>query len=164
MKPAVFFDRDGVLNIDKGYIFQPKDFEWNEGAREAIALLSQKDYLVFVVTNQSGVARGFYSEDDIKNLHAFMQEELAKIGTQIDAFYYCPHHPDGSVPGYTRECDCRKPAPGMIEAALGDFAIDKEKTFLVGDKPTDVKAAENAGIKGYLYKQGNLKNFVEGLF
>ena len=156
MKPAVFFDRDGVLNKEKHYVYKKEDFEWQPGAIEAISFLQQKGYYVFVVTNQSGVARGYYSYEDVENLHSYMQKQLKENDGHIDAFYYCPHHPD-----FSAECSCRKPKPGMLLKAMAEFAVDKEHSFLVGDKPSDIEAAKNAGIKGYLYKDGNLLEAIK---
>ena len=151
MKPAVFFDRDGVLNIEKRFVHKPEDFEWMPGATDAVGLLNRLGYYVFVVTNQSGVARGFYRMEDVTALHGFMNGELAARGAKIDAFYICPHHPDFGPP-----CLCRKPQPGLLLAAVDEYAVDKERSFLLGDKKTDTDAAANAGIKGYLFCAGNL--------
>lgn len=161
MQPAVFFDRDGVLNHDKGYLYQPADFEWIPGAVEAIRMLNSFGYLVLVVTNQSGVARGYYSEDDVARLHDWMNTELAKSGAHIDGFYYCPHLADGSVAEYRLACECRKPLPGLILQAFGVWEIDKARSFLIGDKDSDVQAAEAAGIRGFFFPGGNLADFVK---
>ncbi len=155
-KPAVFFDRDGVLNVDNGYNFRKEDFVWVVGAREAIKLLNDLDYYVFVITNQSGVARGYYTEDDVIKLHDWMNEELKKSGATIDGFYYCPHLPEAAVEKYRICCQCRKPAPGMIMQAMNDWPVDKGKSFLIGDSVRDVEAAEKAGIEGYLFQEDNL--------
>jgi D-glycero-D-manno-heptose 1,7-bisphosphate phosphatase len=160
LQPAVFFDRDGVLNHDQGYLYRPTDFEWIPGAVEAVRHLNSLGFLVFVVTNQSGVARGYYSEDDVDGLHAWMNAELAKFGAHIDAFYYCPHLPDGTVQEYRRDCRCRKPLPGLILQAFDEWEIDKERAFLVGDRLSDVQAAEAAGIRGFMFPGGNLLDFV----
>jgi len=163
MKAAAFLDRDGVLNVEKGYVFKVEDFEWQQGAIEAVKLLNEKGYYVFVVTNQSGIARGMYTEDNMKKLHDFMQEQLAAQGAKIDAFYHCPHHPEGKLFKYASFCDCRKPKPGMIFQAMDNHEVDTSKSFLIGDKPTDVRAAENAGIKGYLYSDGDLSELVKSI-
>ena len=163
MRPAVFFDRDGVLNVEKNYLHRQEDFEWQTGAPEAIAWLKEQGYLVIVVTNQSGIARGYYAEADMHALHDHMQALLQPYGASIDAFYHCPHLPNGTVPAYARECCCRKPGPGMIEQALADYEIDCSRSFLVGDKPSDVQAAEAAGLDGYLYEGGSLLAFVRNV-
>lgn len=161
MRPAVFFDRDGVLNSDKGYLYRAEDFEWMPGAAEAVRYLNGRGYLVFVVTNQSGVARGYYSEEDVVRLHGWMNAELAKFGAHIDAFYYCPHLPDGSVEAYRCACECRKPLPGLILQAFGEWNVDKDRSFLVGDRLSDVQAAEAAGISGFTFPGGNLYDFIK---
>ncbi|WP_346353551.1 HAD family hydrolase [Azotosporobacter soli] len=160
-KPAVFFDRDGVLNVDKGYLYQPDELVWIAGAREAIRYFNEHDYRVFVVTNQSGVARGYYTECDVQSLHEFMNEELQKIGAHIDAFYYCPHHPKAKLDVYRLDCECRKPLPGMIRRALGEWPVELQASLLVGDKVSDVEAAQAAGIKGLLFEGSDLYEFLQ---
>jgi D-glycero-D-manno-heptose 1,7-bisphosphate phosphatase len=161
LQPAVFFDRDGVLNSDKGYLYKAADLEWMPGAMEAVQDLNSRGFLVLVVTNQSGVARGYYSEADVVELHGWMNAELAKFGAHIDKFYYCPHLPDGSVAEYSLSCQCRKPLPGLVLQALGEWDIDQGQSFLIGDKPSDVQAAEAAGIRGYIFPGGNLHDFIK---
>lgn len=160
---AVFFDRDGVLNVDVAYLYKIEDLRWIDGAREAVAYLTQLGYKIFIVTNQSGIARGYYTVEQMNELHAYMQREFAAAGGKIEKIYYCPHHPEGSVPEYTGVCDCRKPKPGMLLQALAEYDIDKEQSFLVGDSKRDVEAAEAAGVKGYLYTGGNLLDFVKNI-
>ena len=160
---AVFFDRDGVLNKDVDYLYKISDLRWVEGAREAVAYLTQLGYKIFIVTNQSGIARGFYTVEDMQKLHENMQRKIAASGGRIEKIYYCPHHPEGSVPEYTGVCDCRKPKPGMLLQALAEYDIDKEQSFLVGDSKRDVEAAEAAGVEGYLYTGGNLLDFVKNI-
>ena len=160
-RQAVFFDRDGVLNVDHGYVYCQQDFEWMPGAIEAIRFLNNHSYQVFVITNQSGIARGFYKEEDVQLLHQFMNEELQKQGAHIDAFYYCPHHVDGTVAEYQKSCTCRKPKPGMIRRALEEWSLDNKHSFMIGDKPSDVEAAKAAGMAGYLFTGGNLYEFIK---
>lgn len=160
---AVFFDRDGVLNEDVAYLYKIADLRWVEGAREAVAYLTQLGYKIFIVTNQSGIARGYYTVDEMQQLHEYMQREIAAAGGKIEKIYYCPHHPEGSVAEYACTCDCRKPKPGMILNALAEYDIDKEQSFLIGDSKRDVEAAEAAGIKGYLFTGGSLLDFVKGI-
>ncbi len=161
LKPAVFFDRDGVLNIEKGYVFEISDFVWIEGAKEAIKYFNEKDYLVFVVTNQSGISRNYYSEKDVIELHQFMSDELKKINAKIDEFFYSPWHPEGINKDYERVAHLRKPSPGMLELAQSKWPINKTSSFLIGDQITDIKAAENFGIKGYQFNGDNLLDFVK---
>lgn len=158
---AVFFDRDGVLNVDVAYLYKIEDLRWIEGAREAVAYLTQQGYKIFIVTNQSGIARGYYTVEQMERLHSYMQQEIAAYGGRIDKIYYCPHHPEGSVAQYTCSCSCRKPKPGMLLQAFAEYDIDKEQSFLIGDGKRDVEAAEAAGVKGYLFTGGNLLDFVK---
>ena len=150
---AAFFDRDGVLNVDKSYLYKIEDLEWIDGAKEALAYLTQQGYTVFVVTNQSGIARGYYTVDDMNKLHNYMEQQVAAEGGKIEKFYYCPHLPEGKIAEYAVECDCRKPKPGLILRSFEEYDIDKDAAFLIG--------AEAAGIKGYLFSGGNLLNFVK---
>jgi D-glycero-D-manno-heptose 1,7-bisphosphate phosphatase len=156
----VFFDRDGVLNRDVGYLHRPEEFEWLEGAKTAIRLCNEAGYFVFVVTNQAGVARGYYEESDVEALHAWMRQELAREGAHIDAFEYCPHHLDGVRPEYRRACRRRKPQPGMVLDLLTRWPVDKQASFLIGNTQGDLDAAAGAGIRSYLYEGGDLAAFV----
>ena len=157
----VFLDRDGVINADIGYLWRQEDCMWIPGAPEAIRLFNDKGWPVAVVTNQSGVARGYYRETDVQALHAWMKTALAvACGAHIDAFYYCPHHIKGLIPEYAVDCECRKPKPGMIKQGLKDFGADPEACLLIGDNLSDVAAAEAAGIRGFLFPGGNLRDFV----
>jgi D-glycero-D-manno-heptose 1,7-bisphosphate phosphatase len=162
-KPAVFLDRDGVLNEDKGYVGTLDRFEWLQGARDAVKALNDAGYYVFVVTNQSGVARGYYGEEDVLTLHAHMQRELAAVGAHIDAFAYCPYHPEGSVVSYRRVSFHRKPAPGMILDLISTWPVLLEDSVLYGDQETDMQAAECAGILGILCRDANLLDEVREL-
>jgi D-glycero-D-manno-heptose 1,7-bisphosphate phosphatase len=162
-RPATFLDRDGILNVDKSYVCRREDFVWIEGAKPAVKALNDAGYLVVVVTNQAGVARGFYDEDAVRSLHEWINEELRQEGAHIDAFYYCPHHRDGVLERYACECNSRKPAPGMILRALREWSICRERSFLIGDKDSDIAAAQSAGLPGHLFKGGNLLTFVDGL-
>ena len=160
-RPAVFFDRDGVLNHDTGYIFETSKLKWIDGAREAVKAVNDAGYFAFVVSNQSGVARGFYEENDIHSLHRWMADEMASMGAHIDAFEYCPDHPEGAIERYRRESDRRKPAPGMITDLLRRFPVNLDDSILIGDKTSDLEAAHAAGLKGYLFSGGNLDAFVK---
>ena len=163
MRKTVFFDRDGVLNVERNYLYKIEEFQWQTDAVAAIKLLQAQDYRIIVVTNQSGVARGYYNEADVSKLHNYMQSQLALQQTRIDAFYYCPHLPDASRAEYAQECDCRKPGPGMILKAMQEHEVLKEQSFLIGDKESDLQAAQAAGIRGYLYQQGSLLEFVKNV-
>jgi D,D-heptose 1,7-bisphosphate phosphatase len=150
-RPALFLDRDGVVNVDHGYVGSIDRFEWMPGAVETIRAANDAGYLVFIVTNQAGVARGYYGEDSVRAIHAHMQRELRARGGHVDDFRYCPYHPDGIVPEFSRQSDNRKPSPGMLLDLMEQWPVNLEKSFLIGDQPTDIKAAQNAGIKGYLF-------------
>ncbi|WP_303816579.1 HAD family hydrolase [Selenomonas ruminantium] len=157
---AVFFDRDGTLNVDIAYLHRPEDFIWIEGAKEAIKYVNDKGYLAILVTNQSGVARGYYPEEDIKAVYDWMNKELAKIGAHLDALFYCPHHPTGKIPAYTKICSCRKPDTGMVDEACLRFNIDRSKSYLVGDSERDLECAQKAGVQGIRFSGGNLLNCI----
>jgi D-glycero-D-manno-heptose 1,7-bisphosphate phosphatase len=148
MRPAVFLDRDGVLNVDHGYTFRLEDLELMPTATAAVRLLNDAGYYVIVVTNQSGVARGLYPETAVKLFNAHLQDALLADGARIDAFYYCPHHPDGKIKELAIRCHCRKPQPGMLEQAARDRPIDLSRSFLIGDKDHDVEAAQAFHIRG----------------
>ncbi|MDE2376688.1 HAD family hydrolase [Bradyrhizobium sp.] len=162
-RPAVFFDRDGVLNEDSGYVFEIHKLRWVSGAREAVKAVNDAGYFAFVVTNQSGVGRGLYREEHIHALHRHMAEELARIGARIDAFEYCPDHPEAVIARYRRVSDRRKPAPGMILDLLKRYPVDVGRSFLIGDKPSDIEAARAAGMSGYLFSGQDLERFVRPL-
>lgn len=162
-RPAVFFDRDGVLNQDHGYVHRPEDFDWVDGAIQSIKLFNDNGWLVFVVTNQAGVARGYYDESQVHSLHAWIQDELRQHGAHIDAFYYCPHHPEGTVSALTKTCTCRKPEPGMLLAALQEWPVDTDRSILIGDKESDIEAAKQAGITGILFTGTGLYEIVSRL-
>jgi D-glycero-D-manno-heptose 1,7-bisphosphate phosphatase len=147
-RPAAFLDRDGVLNIDHGYAHRPDQIEWTEGAAEAVRILNEAEYYVLVVTNQSGVARGLYDEEAVRSLHTHMQNVLSAQGARIDAFYYCPHHPEGTIKSLAVECRCRKPGPGMLEQAAREWPIDIGASFLIGDRDNDIAAAAAFNIRG----------------
>ncbi len=161
-KPACFFDRDGVLNIDKGFVYKYEDFEWIEGAIDAIKFLKENDYYIFVVTNQSGIARGMYSIEDVNILHQSINTHLMKHGTKIDDFFISPSHPDFKNK-FSNLFNLRKPETGMLDLAFKKWKFDKEKSFLLGDKLTDIECAEKFGIKGFLYEDGNLCTFLKSI-
>ena len=161
MNKAIFFDRDGTLNVDLDYLCDFEKFQWIDGAVEAIKFLNDNNYLVIVVTNQSGVARGFFTEDDVKSFHKQMNEELKNFDAHIDEFYYCPHHPQGVIAKYKIDCECRKPKSKMIEDACKKFNIDKSKSLMIGDKVRDVECGENAGVRSILFEGGNIFDLIK---
>lgn len=159
-RAAAFLDRDGVLNVDHGYVHRLDRLDLIAGAAEAVRLLNEAGHLVIVVTNQSGVARGYYEEADVERFNGELARQLAAQGARIDAFYYCPHHPQGSVARYAVRCDCRKPKPGLLEQAAHDFAIDRAKSFLIGDRDGDSEAAAAFGIRGIRF-DGKTQSLVD---
>ena len=161
LRPAAFLDRDGVLNVDHGFVYRPDQFIWIDGAVDAVKRLNDFGYLVIVVTNQSGVARGYFGTADVERLHAWINQELAGVEAHVDAFYYCPYHPTEGKGVYARESDWRKPAPGMLLQAMADWPIERDKSFLIGNAPRDIEAARRAGVRGYLFQGGNLLDFVD---
>lgn len=161
LRPALFLDRDGVINLDKGYVSRIEDFEWVDGAADAIAAFNARNWFVFVVTNQSGIARGYYSEEDMHTLHDWMEKELNSRGARIDRIYHCPFHQEGEIARYRKDSIDRKPKPGMLLQAMADYLVKREGSFLIGDKDTDIQAAHAAGVGGFLFKGGNLAQFAE---
>ncbi len=143
MTKAVFIDRDGVINSDEGhyYVYKVNDFVFNPHVAESLSLLKKNGFLLIMITNQGGVAKGEYTEHDIIQVHDYMQAQLSKHNAAFDAIYYCPHH------NAVSECDCRKPKPGMILNAVKDYNIDLNCSFLIGDSERDIEAGNAAGIK-----------------
>lgn len=146
VKKAIFLDRDGTINIDHGYVHKIDDFHFIEGSIEALEELKNMGYLLVLVTNQSGIARGYFSEDEFLQLTEWMDWSLADRNVDLDGIYYCPHHPEG-LGEYRQDCDCRKPKPGMLLQAIEELNIDPAQSFMVGDKVEDLKAAVSANVK-----------------
>ncbi len=147
---AVFLDRDGTINIEKHYLYRISDFEYIEGAVEGLKELSDMGFLLVVVTNQSGIARGFYTEEDYRKLDEWMKADLLEKGIMIAGSYYCPHLPDGAVKEYARECECRKPKTGLYWQAAKELNINMDKSFAIGDKVRDLSICRESGVKGIL--------------
>lgn len=160
-RPAIIFDRDGVLNVNHGYVGEIERFEWTENAIEAVKYANDRGYFTFVFTNQAGIARGYYTEQAMHTLHKFMQENLRAQGAHIDAFAYCPHHIAGIVPELAISCDCRKPSPGMLLELQAAWPIETKGTLVIGDQPTDIQAAEAIGYDSAQYSGGSLSEFLK---
>ena len=159
-----FLDRDGVINsskINKGYIGDIKDFKWIKGAKKTIKYLKSNKYKIIIVTNQSGIARGYFSFRDVYRVHRYLRSELKKIGTYVDKIYFCPYHKERNVKKYKRSSILRKPRIGMFLKANKIWRIDKKNSFIIGDQITDMEFAKNAGIKGYLFNENDLYKFVK---
>lgn len=154
MKKVIFLDRDGTINIEKDYLHKIEDFEFEPGSLEALKIFNQLGYEVIVVTNQSGIARGYYSEEDLIKLNKFMVEKIKEAGGNVLECYFCPHHPEKGIGDYKKDCQCRKPNPGMLNEAMKKYHISKEESYMVGDKVSDIEAGERAGVKPILVKTG----------
>ena len=151
---AIFIDRDGTISYEVGYVNHPDRFKIFPFSGRAIQMINASPFLAIVVTNQAGVARGYFTEDLIPVVHERLKQQLAEEGAYLDAIYYCPHHPAGSVKEYAIDCPCRKPKPGMLYKAKDDFNIDLEKSYVIGDKITDIELAKNVGAKGVFVLTG----------
>jgi D,D-heptose 1,7-bisphosphate phosphatase len=162
--PALLLDRDGTLNFDRGWVHRPEDFSWIEGAHEAFRWANDRGITVLVVTNQAGIARGYYTEEEFWAFTGWIDRELAGYGAHIDGTYYCPHHPSDGAGAYRRQCRCRKPGPELLERALEDWKLDPARSVLVGDGQTDMEAAAAAGVRGVLFAGGSVLDCVRKAF
>ena len=157
----VIFDRDGVLNVDHGYAYEPSKLEWVHGARAAVKRVNDAGAIAVIATNQSGIGRGYYAEADMEAFHAAMLAQLAAEGARIDAIYFAPHHEDAAEDRYrVADHPDRKPNPGMLLRALADFAVAPGDAVMIGDKPSDMEAASRAGVRGVVYAGGDLEALV----
>jgi D-glycero-D-manno-heptose 1,7-bisphosphate phosphatase len=153
-RPAVFLDRDGTMIHEAGYLDRIEDLRWFPWTVDAIRLLNRAGFLVFVVTNQGGVGLGLYPESTVHAIHDAMTSTLARGGAQVDGWFYCPHHPEARIEALRIACECRKPKPGLVRQAAGAFAIDLPRSFVVGDKLSDVDLARGVGARGVLVRTG----------
>ena len=160
-RPAIFFDRDGVLNVDHGYVVDPAKLDWMPGAREAVLKVNQSGFAAVVISNQSGIGRGMFSAADVDHFHAVMQGQLAQIGACMDAFYYCPFIAEAVIEIYCHpDHPDRKPNPGMILRAAGDLDLDLARSVMIGDRTSDMQAAQAAGVRGVLYRGEALDQLI----
>ena len=150
MSRALFLDRDGVINLDHGYVSKPEDFEFVDGIFSLCQRFAEAGFKIVVVTNQSGIARGMYTEEDFLNLSSWMCAEFAKNGIDIAGVFYCPHHPDKGLEQYRQKCDCRKPEPGLFYQAKVQLNIDLESSVMLGDKESDMMASQAAGLSRHI--------------
>jgi D-glycero-D-manno-heptose 1,7-bisphosphate phosphatase len=153
-RQAVFLDRDGTINEQAGYVNHISRFVLLPGTAEAIRLLNSHDYLAIIITNQSGVARGYFPMELVDKVHNHLKDLLRKEGATIDGIFVCPHYPGGEVREYGIDCNCRKPRPGLIQTALENFDIDVSRSYVIGDRNTDMKLAAQCGLKGILVRTG----------
>lgn len=167
-KQAVFLDQDGTINKEVGYLDNPAQLKLLPGAAKAIKALNGRRLLVIVASNQSGIARGYFTEEDLERIHQKLKGELAKKGAFIDAIYYCPHHSEIGDKIYKKACRCRKPNPGMLEKAALDFDLNLRQSYLVGDKVSDIEAGHRVGCKTVLVRTGygeeTIKKRMEWVF
>lgn len=160
-KIAVFLDRDGTINDDIGYLSNPDQLNIFSEVPSAIKLINDSGLLAIVITNQSGIARGYFDEACVYSIHARINEILAETNARIDRFYFCPHHPTEGNPEYVKICSCRKPNPGMLLKAAEELDIDLHRSYMVGDMPKDIEAARNVGAKGILVRTGNRESNLQ---
>lgn len=161
MRKAIILDRDGTINVEKDYLHKIEDFEFEKGVIEGLKILSNLGYIFVVVTNQSGIARGYYTEDDLVVLNNHIKDILKKEGINIEKFYYCPHHPEKGIGKYKLDCNCRKPNTGMLDEAVKEFNIDRSQSFMVGDNISDIEAGINAHMTSVLVTTGHGKEHIE---
>lgn len=170
MNKAIFLDRDGTINVEKNYLYKIEDFEFLPGVLDALRKLQSAGYLLIIVTNQSGIARGYYTEDDYNKLNDWMLGVLRDNGVNITRVYHCPHLPDAKIEKYRKECNCRKPKLGLFRKAVDDFNIDLSLSYAIGDKIRDCALCEDSMCRGFLInnnedyevirrvKEGKIKN------
>jgi len=161
-RPALFLDKDGTLVRDVPYNVEPAKIELLAGAVQSLARISARGFALVVVTNQAGVARGYFGESALGPVRARLEELLIPFGVKLDGFYWCPHHPEGQVPGYGRECECRKPGPGLLQRAAKELGIDVELSWMIGDILNDVEAGCRAGCRTILLDSGGETEWLPG--
>ncbi|MFQ5632864.1 MAG: D-glycero-beta-D-manno-heptose 1,7-bisphosphate 7-phosphatase [bacterium] len=162
-KSVVFLDRDGTINEEVNYLSTIEQFKFIDGAVDAIRLLNEAGLLAILITNQAGVARGYYDEDRVAKIHDFMEKQLQRSGARLDGIYYCPHHPTAGLGKYKIDCQCRKPNPGLLEKAAADLHIDLSKSYVIGDKISDLQAGLAVGCRTILVRTGYGKEVEKAL-
>lgn len=160
-RPAAFLDRDGTINIDKDYLYRIDDFEYLNGVEEGLRLLQYKGYRLVIITNQSGIARGFYRENDFQTLSEWMVEDLKRKGIEIAGIYYCPHHPNAQILKYQVQCECRKPKTGLFWRAQKELGIDMDRSIAIGNHVRDLCICSESNVKGYLVGDLNLLDIAK---
>ena len=146
LRRAAFLDRDGVINIDRGYVYRPEEFEFVDGVFEGTSTLQRLGFVLVIISNQSGIGRGLYSEADLEALNHWILSQFEQRSVRIEGVFHCPHHPTEALGSYRRDCDCRKPAPGMLLEAARELNLDLSRSALFGDRASDLQAAASAGI------------------
>ena len=154
-RKAVFLDRDGTINIEKNYLYKIEDFEYIPGVIDALRQLCSMGYALIIISNQSGIARGYYTENDYEHLDSWVKEDLRQKGIDITASYYCPHHPEAIIPKYRIKCECRKPGTKLFWDAQKEYDIDMNVSFAVGDRMRDLAICKESGVKGILFSDNN---------
>ena len=161
MNKAIFLDRDGTINVEKNYLYKIEDFEFLPGVIEALKMLQDAGFLLIVITNQSGIGRGYYTENDFKKLNDWMVLTLKDQGVTINAVYFCPHLPDAKLKKYRMDCECRKPKLGMYEQAIKDFDVDVSQSYAIGDKIRDLSICHTTGCRGFLVGANETVDIIE---
>ena len=154
-RKAVFLDRDGTINVEKNYLYKIEEFEYIPGAVEALRRLNKMGFLLIIISNQSGIARGYYTEEDYKKLDNWLKDDLKQKGIEIMDSYYCPHHPEAKIPEYRCVCNCRKPGTELFWRAQKEYEIDMNNSFAIGDRMRDLAICEESGVKGILFSDKN---------
>ena len=163
VKKAIFLDRDGTINVERDYLFKISDFEFLPGAIDALHSLQAAGFLLIIITNQSGIARGYYTLEDYEKLNGWMLNELERHDVRIEKVYYCPHHPNATVSEYRIDCDCRKPKLGMYKQAIGDYHIDLSRSFAIGDKIRDCSICESTECRGFLIANNEKSEIINAV-
>ena len=161
MKKAIFLDRDGTINVEKHYLYRKEDFEFLPGVINALKKLQNAGYMLIIITNQSGIARGYYTEKDFHVLNEWMLEKLKAQGVEIAQVYFCPHLPNANVEAYRKDCNCRKPKLGLFQKAINEYDIQLSKSYAIGDKLRDCAICDHTMCRGYLIEKNEDENIIK---